>query len=276
MGVVTSVVLNALPVVNCFEWVSTLMTKYDLKLLTLFFTTCWGLWNHRNSVLFDNQVRPIDHVVDFAEKYITEYAIVHQCSQIPVHIPRPRRWVVPLEGVFKLNFDGSVRKTQATAGIGIIVRDSNGLVIASMVEKVHFLDDVDCVEALGAVKALQFGHDLGLNNIQLEGDSLNVISAIQGTAENLSCYGHFVGVARALILQFHSSSVSHVYREGNCVAHCLSRLAFDFDSPRIWMEEVHPSPILDLLFFFFFFLFLENNWSTLVNYIKLFMFPLFW
>ncbi|XP_028123307.1 uncharacterized protein LOC114320351 [Camellia sinensis] len=110
-----------------------------------------------------------------------------------------------------------------------------------MVEQIHYLEDVDCVEALGAVKALQFGYDLGLDNIQLEGDSLNVVSAIQGKTENLSCYGHFVDVAQVLLLQFHSSSVSHVYRDGNSVAHCLSRLAFDFESPRIWMEEVPPS-----------------------------------
>lgn len=80
-----------------------------------------------------------------------------------------------------------------------------------------------------------------LGHIHLEGDSQNVVAAIQGKADNLSRYGHLVGVAQALLFRFLSSSVTHVCRDGNSVAHCLSRLAFDFDSPRVWMEEVPPS-----------------------------------
>ncbi|CAL5350059.1 unnamed protein product [Camellia sinensis] len=152
-----------------------------------------------------------------------------------------RRWVAPREGIFKLNFDGSVRKAYASAGVGIIIRDCHGEVIASMVERLQYMEDVDCVEAMGAIKALQLACDLGLGHIHLEGDSQNVVAAIQGKADNLSCYGHFVGVAQALLLRFLSSSVSHVCRDGNSVAHCLSRLAFDFETPRIWMEEVPPS-----------------------------------
>ncbi|KAF5931695.1 hypothetical protein HYC85_027866 [Camellia sinensis] len=114
-----------------------------------------------------------------------------------------RRWFVLREGVFKLNFDGLIRKAQVVAGIGIIVRDCNGAIIASMVEQIPYLEDVDCVEALDAVKALQFGCDLGLGDIQLKGDSLNVASP---KANNLSCLGHLVGVAQALLLRFHSSS----------------------------------------------------------------------
>ncbi|THG18225.1 hypothetical protein TEA_017169 [Camellia sinensis var. sinensis] len=53
-------------------------------------------------------------------------------------------------------------------------------------------------------------------------------------------------VAQALLLRFLSSEVSHVCRDGNSVAHCLSRLAFDFESPRIWMEEV-PSSLMALV-----------------------------
>lgn len=114
---------------------------------------------------FENKPRTVDGVVSFVEKYVIEYAQAQQCSQILVHRVWVQRWVVPREGVFKLNFDDSVRKNRAVVGIEIIVRDSNGAVIASMVERIHCLEDVDCVEALGAVKALQFGCDLGLDNI---------------------------------------------------------------------------------------------------------------
>lgn len=229
------------PVSNCLEWVCQLLATIGPEPMQLFIAICWCLWNNRNSILFDNKSRTVEEVVSFAVKYVAEYDQAQERGHLPAAQVRMRRWVVPREGIFKLNFDGSVRKAQASAGVGVIIRDCHGEVIASMVERIPYMEDVDCVEAMGAIKALQLGCNLGLGHIHLEGDSQNVVAAIQGKVDNLSCYGHLVGLAQELLLRFLSSSVSHVCRDGNSVAHCLSRLAFDFDSPRVWMEEVPPS-----------------------------------
>ncbi|CAL5400496.1 unnamed protein product [Camellia sinensis] len=190
--------------------------------MQLFIAICWCLWNNRNSILFGNKSRTVEEVVSFAVNYVSEYVQAQERGHLPPAQVRMRRWVAPREGVFKLNFDGSVRTAHASAGVGIIIRDCHGEVIASMVERIQYMEDVDCVEAMGAIKALQLGCDLGLGHIHLE------------------------GVAQVLLLRFLSSEVSHVCRDGNSVAHCLSRLAFDFESPRIWMEEV-PSSLMALV-----------------------------
>ncbi|CAL5433020.1 unnamed protein product [Camellia sinensis] len=241
-----NLIIQSNPVNNCFEWVCQLMATNGPQPMQLFIAICWCLWNNRNSILFGNKSRTMEEVVSFAVNYVSDYVQAQECGHLPPAQARMRRWVAPREGVFKLNFDGSVRPAHANAGVGIIIRDCHGEVIASMVERIQYMEDVDCVEAMGAIKALQLGCDLGLGHIHLEGDSQNVVAAIQGKADNLSCYGHFVGVAQALILRFLSSEVSHVCRDGNSVAHCLSRLAFDFESPRIWMEEV-PSSLVALV-----------------------------
>ncbi|CAL5362034.1 unnamed protein product [Camellia sinensis] len=241
-----NLIINPNPVNNCFEWICQLMASNGPEPMQLFITICWCIWNNRNSILFGNKSRKVEEVVSFAVNYVSEYVQAQERGHIPSTQVRMRRWVAPREGVFKLNFDGSVRTAHASAGVGIIIRDCHGEVIASMVERIQYMEDVDCVEATGAIKALQLGCDLGLGHIHLEGDSQNVVAAIQGKADNLSCYGHFVAVAQALLLRFLSSEVSHVCRDGNSVAHCLSRLAFDFESPRIWMEEV-PSSLLALV-----------------------------
>ncbi|XP_028118009.1 uncharacterized protein LOC114315607 [Camellia sinensis] len=179
-------VISSTHVTNCFEWVCNLMDKTDIEHMRLFITICWCLWNNRNSIIFENKSRTVEGVVSFAVNYVSDYDQAQQCSQLPAAQVRTRRWVVPSEGVFKLNFDGSIRKAQASAGIGIIIRDCHGAVIASMVERIPYLEDVDCVQAMGAIKALQLGCALGLGHIHLERDSQNVVTAIQGKEDNLS------------------------------------------------------------------------------------------
>lgn len=153
-------VINSIPVHNCFEWVCHLMDTIGIEHMQLFLATCWCLWNNRNSIIFENKSRSVEEVVSFAVKYVSDYDQAQQSSHLPTAQVRLPRWVVPREGVFKLNFDGSVTKAQASAGVGIIIRDCHGAVIASMVERIPYMEDADCVEAMGAIKALQLGCDL--------------------------------------------------------------------------------------------------------------------
>ena len=56
----------------------------------------------------------------------------------------------------KVNFDGVVFKDLGEVGIRVVVRDSQGLVLASMSEKILLPQFVTDVEAMVAVKAINF------------------------------------------------------------------------------------------------------------------------
>lgn len=47
-----------------------------------------------------------------------------------------KRWIPPTEGEFKTNFDGAMFEENNNAGIGIIVRNSHGEVMAALFEKI--------------------------------------------------------------------------------------------------------------------------------------------
>ena len=57
----------------------------------------------------------------------------------------------------------------------MVIRDSNGDVLASCTEKIDQSYKAEDTEAMAALKALTFTHELGFQNVVLEGDALSLI-----------------------------------------------------------------------------------------------------
>lgn len=64
------------------------------------------------------------------------------------------------EILLQINFDGAVFKKEIPIGIGIVIRDERGQVLASMAKKIFLQSSVVAVEAMVAVKALTFAQDI--------------------------------------------------------------------------------------------------------------------
>jgi ribonuclease HI len=101
-------------------------------------------------------------------------------------------------------------------------------------------------EALGAVLAAEFGRDLGLQDILLEGDSLLVVKAIKEPWTQWRSYGHLVEDARGVLNTRRSWTIGHVKRETNYAAHTLAKEAVNGVIDQIWMEEI-PLCIFDIV-----------------------------
>ena len=71
-------------------------------------------------------------------------------------------WCPPLENMYKVNVDGVVFSAKKEAGIGIVVWDCQGLVMATMSTKVSAPLGPLEVEAKAFEASLQFAKDLGM------------------------------------------------------------------------------------------------------------------
>ena len=89
------------------------------------------------------------------------------------------RWRCPPAGLVKINFDGAVFGASNMFGIGVVIWDSNGAVLASCSQKIPQSYKVEEIEALAALKALSFAFELGFRSAILEGDSLGLIQALK-------------------------------------------------------------------------------------------------
>ncbi|KAL6979888.1 hypothetical protein U1Q18_021544 [Sarracenia purpurea var. burkii] len=109
-----------------------------------------------------------------------------------------------------------------------------------MAEPIQRNNDCDLVECLALWKAIHFARELGIRHVHLEGDSLNVIKAINSMDVDRSHIGGIIEATKAEIALFTNSICSHIRRKGNSIAHALARLATSISAPRTWLGDTYP------------------------------------
>nr|POE71779.1 hypothetical protein CFP56_31880 [Quercus suber] len=129
-------------------------------------------------------------------------------EQPPQTDPRSS-WKPPPDSKAKVNFNGAVFREMQRAGVGVIVRNAEGCVLASMAETFHLPFSVAAVEVIAAKKALQFARDIGLSSIILEGDSKITIDGLKSTYSSLNDYGHLLVEAKEVAKQMEAVEFLH-------------------------------------------------------------------
>ena len=210
--------------------------------LANFATIVWMVWHRRNALRITNKLFPIQQVLP--EVQAIRAAFVSSIPPKPPHPPvRDSErviWKLPPWPRHKVNFDGAVFREENSAGVGVVIRDEQGLMVAAMADKIPLPYSVTAVEILAAVKALRFAGDIGLESFILEGDSRITIDALAGDNMEHAEFGNLIKEAKWLSSQFSDVSFSHVKRQGNFVAHNSARHARHVSEFTVWMEDVPP------------------------------------
>lgn len=118
----------------------------------------------------------------------------------------------PPRSTFKVNFNGAVFRENNFAGVGVMIRDDKGLVLASMFEKYLLPYLVTAIEVIVASKALWFALDNGLTSIILEGDSKITIETLKCADASLAAFGNLVEEAKILASRFTAVEFCHISR----------------------------------------------------------------
>ncbi|KAK9991443.1 hypothetical protein SO802_026428 [Lithocarpus litseifolius] len=195
----------------------------------------------RNKVRFSPLGFPIDQVMQRAITALMDFWTV--TNRVHIVVDRPRvKWKVPWTEFYKINFDGAMFKEEDRAGIGVIIRDSQGLALALLSQVIPLPLTVVDLETLAAVKAFEFTFDLSLGQVILEGDSETVINSLNDNSPSLAPFGLLIQGINNYANLFQCISFLHVHREENNVAHNLARHACHVTGFSVWMEDV-PSHI---------------------------------
>ena len=124
--------------------------------------------------------------------------------------------------------------------LGVIVRNGEGRVVASMAESFQLPFSVIAVEVIAAKKALQFTIDLGLSSIVLEGDSKITIDGQRREELSLEEYGHLLNEAKDIAKQFADDEFNHVLRHANKATYKIAKHTRHVNEFLVWMENVSP------------------------------------
>uniref|UniRef100_A0A7N2MFF8 RNase H type-1 domain-containing protein n=1 Tax=Quercus lobata TaxID=97700 RepID=A0A7N2MFF8_QUELO len=103
------------------------------------------------------------------------------------------------------------------SGAGVVIRNHQGFVIASLLQNFSQAFAPLEVEVLAAARDLEFAAELGIKHTVLEGDSLMLIQALKNGYVDLSPCGLLLDDVRYRSNFFTPLHYSHVKREGNKV-----------------------------------------------------------
>jgi hypothetical protein len=98
------------------------------------------------------------------------------------------RWNAPLVGAARVNWDVAVAKTKQRMGVGVIIRDRQGCVLATMISLRPYITDPIVAKTVATLAVVVFAKDLGLQKIQMKGEALQVVKALQNGGRN--SHGH--------------------------------------------------------------------------------------
>ena len=123
-------------------------------------------------------------------------------------------------------------------GIGAVVRNCNGEVMATLSEKIPMPASMVLLEMLAARRAIQFVLELGIHNFVFKGDSEIVVTALNKSSASPPPIGHLVKDIQSIASLFVSHSFSHIRKQGNAIAHALAKRAKRARFYFPWMEHI--------------------------------------
>lgn len=99
-------------------------------------------------------------------------------------------WSPPEASRYKINYDATTFAEDYKAGLGVVIRNSEDLVMASLTQQLLLPAIVIEIEALATLRAMEFALEIGLDNIVLEGDNEILFKALKSGDRSLAQHGH--------------------------------------------------------------------------------------
>ncbi|KAK3184510.1 hypothetical protein Dsin_031796 [Dipteronia sinensis] len=185
----------------------------------------------RNQVVHSNVKVPNSDICGWVTNYIQEFRVTNKDGQ------RGGAGDATLEsatkGMFKINTDAALRFCDKVYGIGVVIRDSNGLVMAILCQNINVNYHPQIANALAILKGIWLTQNIGRVPIVLELDALSVVNSIVSKeVPNIE-----VGVRVHDVLCLLKDAIYFVPRLANTVAHGLARLTLDQVGEFVWLED---------------------------------------
>lgn len=143
----------------------------------LFVTMAWSIWYHWNKYCIQELSIPLERISSFSKDYIRDFKHLNNAPNNECWVA-VKDWSVPTTENVKTNFDGALFGEFDEAGIGVVIRNCEGKVMAALFEKIKKPASVEILELLAARQAVNFTLDTGFNNSIFEMDSKMVVKSL--------------------------------------------------------------------------------------------------
>jgi ribonuclease HI len=229
--------------------VDELLGKLNDEDLGFFAIISKGIWKRRNKVINGRLFSHPITMVNSARELHSQFKLALERNAEPTVSSREEdvvKWCPPPTGCFKANWDAATSGDQKKTGVGVIIRDERGLVIAALSRTIFANFDPQTVEATTALHAVELCKDIGVQDNFLEGDAFTVVKAIAFRTSTWHNFGQIVDDIQVVLGSKRSWRVGHIKRGANGAAHGLAKEALRSNNDKIWMED-YPSCISQIV-----------------------------
>ena len=157
----------------------------------------WSIQNRHNKVRFNEVVCPLQRIDQLSKERRAEFQNLHTVNPKQKH-EMHTNWELLDLGVFKVNYDGAIFTGTGKAGLGVVIRNSEGAVMASLSQQIPQPTTVAKVEALAAGRVVEFALEIGITSAVFEGDSDVISKDLNNPEQSLALHSHLIEDVKVL------------------------------------------------------------------------------
>ncbi|KAK5794638.1 hypothetical protein PVK06_035877 [Gossypium arboreum] len=172
------------------QWLTTVFVLHPLFYCRLFCCALWAIWRDRNARIHNKTNRSGQEIASFVHSYIKglnggEKSIYRTSKEV-------KKWTHPPVQSVKTNFDGAFDEHNQKWASGIMVRNSEGLVLLSYTRIHHRVSSAFAAEALTCREETMIGIKMKWRETIIEGDSLSIIKKCKAKGYDKSYVGAYI------------------------------------------------------------------------------------
>lgn len=197
------------------------------------------IWCRRNDFIFNRGITSPAQIMVAVKSSLEGFSQATSSGAVPpiVWPLQHLGWIKPPEGSWKINWDAATAKKAMMMGVGVVIRDAAGCVVAAKATTVPYIVEPMAAETMAAWCAVEFGRASGAGQVILEGDIMVVVDALRVTGSCDRDYGQLIADIKEFCSHFSSVEVMHARRESNKAAHVLAKRAISQLLDNIWVGE---------------------------------------
>ncbi|XP_062014420.1 uncharacterized protein LOC133730938 [Rosa rugosa] len=227
-------------------WFWDMINALDGENLEYFLMALWVVWMERNNMVWKGSYFNIINMHAWATSFLNDYKKLHERQGRKAR-RAPIKWTCPPRGRLKINIDGSFCVETGSGGVGVVVRNYEGMCMATFARTVQYAESAIHMEAEALKAGLLIAIQQDWKEIEVESDCVNLVSALHVDGDDFSDIGRILDNYRRYVNAFNFFNFQHICCEANGVANRLALLARCGNLDEFCLEET-PVIIQDVLY----------------------------
>ncbi|XP_062028747.1 uncharacterized protein LOC133744696 [Rosa rugosa] len=189
------------PAPNICEWMWSMIDTLSTEEQGLFCTSLWAVWAERNKVLWQGSVLNPASLAQWVGQYLEVFQTYHYKPSVKQKRLKTK-WECPPSGRLKINVDGAFRIAHNCGGIGVVVRNDAGVGVTTLARPHLHAHSALHMEVEECRAGLLLGIHQGWTDVDIESDSILLITALSRDEEDLSEVGRVLEDCKAYMTVF--------------------------------------------------------------------------